>query len=160
MTIKKSITISLILLSALGFAQKVSAVYKINDLVKRIHNSSDTVYVVNFWATWCKPCVQELPEFDNFSKKEHGKPVKVLLVCLDFKEELNKKVNPFLRKNNYSVECVLLDEVNGNDFIDKIDPKWSGAIPATLITKQNKKQTEFFEKKTTEADLETRISKF
>ncbi len=161
MSIKKSISISLLLLiSAVGFAQKVSAVYKINDLLKRIHNSSDTVYVVNFWATWCKPCVQELPEFDSFSKRQHNKPVKVILVCLDFKEELEKKVNPFLKKNNFSLECILLDEVNGNDFIDKIDPKWSGAIPATLITTQHKKQSDFFEKKTTEADLELKLSKF
>jgi thiol-disulfide isomerase/thioredoxin len=109
---------------------QVSTVYKINDLVKRI-GYSDTLYVVNFWATWCKPCIQELPAFDSLSTMVKNKKVKILLVSLDFSEDLNSKVNPFLIKNKIRTECVLLDEVNGNDFINKISPSWSGAIPPT-----------------------------
>ncbi|MCC6370443.1 MAG: TlpA family protein disulfide reductase [Bacteroidia bacterium] len=123
-------------------AQQIKQVYKIDGLLKRLH-SSDSTYVVNFWATWCKPCVQELPGFDSLAMAMPH--VKVLLVCLDFKEELGKKVNPFLLKKGIKSECVLLDEVNGNDFVDKISPKWSGAIPATYFVKGNKR--EFVEKK-------------
>ena len=129
-------------------AQKV-AVYKIDNLLKRIHNNSDTTYIVNFWATWCKPCVGELPEFEKINKEYKSKKVKVLLVTMDFKEELNKRVKPFLLKNKYACEVVLLDEVNGNDFINKISEQWTGAIPATLITKNNKLLVEFYEKKLT-----------
>ncbi len=75
----------------LANAQKVLAVYKLGDLLKRIE-PADTTYVVNFWATWCKPCVQELPAFDSLTTE--NKKLKVLLVCLDFKEEIDKKVNP------------------------------------------------------------------
>jgi hypothetical protein len=71
---------------------------------------------------------------------------------MDFKEELDKKVVPFLQKNKFSMEVVLLDEINGNDFINLINPKWSGAIPATYFTIKNKKKEEFFEKK---VNLET-----
>jgi thiol-disulfide isomerase/thioredoxin len=157
MIIRASILISFILTAFTGFSQQVSAVYKINDLVKRIDNGSDTIYVVNFWATWCKPCVQELPEFEQFAKEHASEKVKVLLVCLDFKEELTKRVNPFLKKNAFKAECVLLDEVNGNDFIDKIDKRWTGAIPATFITTNNRKQTRFQEKKLAKSDLETLV---
>lgn len=143
----------IILLFAIVFGTRISAqninVYKIDDLVKRIYNSSDTTYVVNFWATWCKPCVAELPEFEKLHQENKSKKVKVLLVSMDFKEELTKKVKTFFDKNKYTCEVVLLDEINGNDFINKISEKWSGAIPATLITRNNKSTHEFIEKKVT-----------
>lgn len=129
----------LFLLSSPIHAQNFSRVYKINDLLKRIDNK-DTIYVVNFWATWCKPCIEELPAFDSLSVQSVKTPVKVILVSLDFKEELDKKVKPFLKKHQIKSECVLLDEVNGNDFIDKISPSWSGAIPATLFKKGEESQ--------------------
>ncbi|MES2763234.1 MAG: redoxin domain-containing protein [Bacteroidota bacterium] len=123
------------------------SVYKINDLLKRIHNNSDTTYVVNFWATWCKPCVAELPEFEKLHAAKHPN-LKVILVSMDFKEELDKRVKDFLDKNKYTCEVVLLDEINGNDFINKISDQWSGAIPATLIVRPKPWRTDFHEGKT------------
>lgn len=139
-------------------AQQVP-VYKIGDLLKRIHNASDTVYVVNFWATWCKPCVAELPEFEKLHTQYKDSLVKVLLVSLDFKEDMTGKLIPFLRKNNYTTDIVLLDEVNGNSFINQVSEKWSGAIPATLITTRNKSRQVFLEKKLTEAVIVEEIKK-
>lgn len=130
-------------------SQTKPAVYKIDNLLKRIHNNSDTIYVVNFWATWCKPCVEELPDFEKFNQQNKNKKVKILLVSIDFVEDMNTKLIPFLQKNNYSSECVLLDEVNGNDFINKINVKWGGAIPTTYFTTKNKKKEALFEKKIT-----------
>ena len=117
--------------------------------MNRIFNNSDTTYVVNFWATWCKPCVAELPEFEKLHLDYYSKKVKVLLVSMDFKEELEKRIKPFVVKTKYTCEIILLDEVNGNDFINKIYESWSGAIPATLITRKNKSLNEFIEKKVT-----------
>jgi len=142
-----------------SFAQK-PAVYKINDLLKRIHNNSDTIYVVNFWATWCKPCVQEMPEFESFYRQNKPALVKIILVSMDFKEDLDKKLVPFLEKNPYSSEVILLDEVNGNDFIDKIHTKWGGAIPATYFTTKNKKKEAIFEKKVTLEILNSTMNEF
>ena len=130
------------------FAQTI-ATYKIDNLTQRIFNNSDTTYVVNFWATWCKPCVAELPEFEKLHLNYSSKKVKVLLVCIDFKDELEKRVKPFIEKAKYKCEVLLLDEVNGNDFINKIETSWSGAIPATLITKKSKSINYFIEKKVT-----------
>ena len=146
--IRNKFLIALLFASVSLSAQQV-AVYKIDNLLKRIHNTSDTTYVVNFWATWCKPCVAELPEFEKLHIDYKSKKVKVILVSMDFKEELTKRVKPFLQKNKYTCEVILLDEINGNDFINKISEQWSGAIPATLITKNNKMLFEFYEKKLT-----------
>lgn len=133
MNIKTPLLLISLLIANCIAAQQVSHVYKIEQLRERI-NKSEGPLVVNFWATWCKPCIQELPAFDSLSNTKEQQ-VKVLLVCLDFKEELETRVNPFLKKNNIQTECVLLDEVNGNTFVNSISANWSGAIPATLFKK-------------------------
>jgi thiol-disulfide isomerase/thioredoxin len=144
MSLQKSnyrLVLIIILIAQITFAQKVAGVYKINDLLNRLKNK-DTTYVVNFWATWCKPCVKELPAFDSLLKQDRNL-VKVILVSLDFKEDIEKKVNPFLLKNKVKCEVVVLDEVNGNDYINKISADWTGAIPATYF--KNKKKEIFAE---------------
>lgn len=145
-----------ILFSLSAFPQQVP-VLKITDLEKRIKNGSDTTYIVNFWATWCAPCVKELPDFDSISKEYANTKIKVLLVTMDFKEELQAKVIPFIKAKKLYSEVVLLDEVNGNYFIPKISDAWSGALPATLIINQKKQFNHFFEKKLTYEFLKSEI---
>jgi thiol-disulfide isomerase/thioredoxin len=152
MTIKNALLISFLFLSFSVKTQTVSHVYKINELLNRINTPGET-YVINFWATWCKPCVAELPSFDSLSKISN---VKILLVSLDFKEDIEKKVNPFLAKNNIKMECVVLDEINGNDFIDKVDKSWTGAIPATLF--KAGKHKIFIEKKMHLSELQKHLA--
>src|ERR1700739_2398938 len=94
-----------------GHSQHVSVI-KITDLENRIKNNSDTAYVVNFWATWCVPCVKELPAFDSLNTAYSKKKVKVLLVSLDFKEDLQTKLIPFLISKKIKPEVVLLDETD------------------------------------------------
>lgn len=155
--IKKIITgICLIFLGINSHAQNVP-ILKITDLEKRIKNDSDTTYIVNFWATWCAPCVKELPDFDSIAKTYKSEKIKVLLVTMDFKEELKNKVLPFIVAKKIYSEVLLLDEVNGNYFIPKISDAWSGALPATLIINQKKKFNHFFEKKLTYEFLKSEI---
>lgn len=127
----------------------------LDDLDKRFANGKDTTYVVNFWATWCAPCVAELPNFEKLRISNLKKPVKVILVSLDFKSKLQKEVIPFVKRNNINAEVFILNEPNQQQYIERIDKKWSGAIPATLFV--NKKFRRFYEKEFTESELKNTL---
>ncbi len=100
-----------------------------------LHQENDTTYVINFWATWCKPCVAELPYFEELHQKYKNQKVKVILVSLDFKKSLDKHLYPFLKKNQLQSEVVLLADSKTNNWIDKVEPTWDGAIPVSIIYK-------------------------
>lgn len=155
-TIKRILTLFAFVFSITAFSQKKIPVYKVDKLLSRIEKNNDTLYILNFWATWCKPCVQELPDFEKINTEYKNQKVKVILVTLDFKEELKKRVIPCIKKNKYRTEVILLDEVDGS-FIDKVSKDWTGAIPATLLIKNNKK--EFIGKKTNYEELISIITK-
>jgi len=108
------------------------ATYDADALMARIANP-DTTYIVNFWATWCAPCVKELPEFDKLERMSAGKPVKVILVSLDFREDAAHKLPTFVQRRKLKPEVVWFSETDANEFIPKIDTRWGGSIPATLI---------------------------
>jgi thiol-disulfide isomerase/thioredoxin len=128
------------------FSQTASVrVIKFEDLQKQINNVSDTTLVVHFWATWCKPCIEELPNYEKLSQEFAKKKVRFLLVSMDFTKDLKDKVEPFIAKNNINSEVVLLDEPDYNAWIDEIDKEWSGTIPATLMVNLTMRKRIFFE---------------
>ncbi len=154
---KYCFTLLFVFLVSFVFSQDVSII-KIKDLERRLNNNSDTTYIVNFWATWCAPCVKELPDFDSITKTYGTQKVKVLLITLDFKEDRDEKVLPFLAKKHIRSTVYLLDETNGNYFIPRVSDKWTGAIPATLIVNNKKKYRNFYEQKLTYVFLQKEIS--
>ncbi len=123
--------------SVFGQVQKVS--YK--QLEPYLQLESDTVQIVNFWATWCVPCREELPAFEKIREKYSDKKVKVLLVSLDFPNQAEKQLMPFIRKNNIKSKVMLMDDPHQNEWIDKVDPKWSGALPFTQIYSKGFRQS-------------------
>ena len=98
-----------------------------------LRSSPDTLHIINFWATWCAPCVKELPYFDEIASHKQKQPVRVTLVNLDFRKQLTTRLVPFLRDRDLRAEVVVLDDPDANSWIDEVDPSWSGAIPATLF---------------------------
>lgn len=121
---------------------------------KMMKRESDTIFIYNFWATWCKPCVEELPYFEKLTENYKSKPVKVVLVSLDFRSQYERKVIPFVEKNNLKSDVILLDAPNYNDWLDKVSPIWSGAIPATLVVHTSSNSNKFYEKQLTYPELE------
>jgi len=99
---------------------------------------TDTLYIINFWATWCDPCVKELPAFQQESQKYANKKVKFIFVSMNATREVGKVQN-FVDAHNLGPVILLLNGGNPNDWIDKIDSSWSGTIPATVMYKSGKK---------------------
>jgi thiol-disulfide isomerase/thioredoxin len=123
-----------------------------DQLKPRLSTGSDTVYVVNFWATWCVPCVKELPEFEKLNEVYGDRKVKVLLVSLDNPRHMNSRVIPFIEQHNLKSEIVLLDDPRSNRWIPEVDESWSGAIPATVFFTKDSRS--FYERAFTYDELE------
>jgi thiol-disulfide isomerase/thioredoxin len=132
-------------------------ILRFDQLEPLLHKNNDTTYVVNFWASWCIPCRKELPAIEKIHKDFSDKPVEVLLVSLDFPNQIEGSLVPFLTNNNITARVVLLNDPNSNVWINEVDPSWSGAIPATLV--YNKNNREFFEKELDYNTLKTIILK-
>ena len=100
----------------------------------------EKILIVNFWATWCVPCVEELPYFEQATTDFADSDLKVILVSLDFKKSVEKQLIPFINKNKLQSEVVLLSDPKMNNWINKVSSDWSGAIPATLYLSSDSKK--------------------
>ncbi len=133
----KTIRIFIIVNLVVFFTYKLHAqdikTYTFEELNPLLHKQTDTVYLVNFWATWCAPCVKELPAIEHLAEEFNNKPFKVLLVSLDIPGQIESRLIPFIEKHGVQSEVVLLDEPDFNKWIDLVEKNWSGAIPASLI---------------------------
>lgn len=132
--------------------------YNFDNFEKFLNIKDDEVYVVNFWATWCQPCVEELPYFESINTTYRHKGVNVLLVTLDSPKQVESRLFPFMEEHDIRSEVIMLNDPNANMWIPKVDPHWSGAIPITII--YNKKQRRFYERTFTLQELKTEVEKF
>lgn len=126
-----------------------------NELKPLLNQKGDKIYVVNFWATWCAPCIKELPYFEVLDQRED---VEVLLVSLDFPKHKESRLLPFIKKNKLQAKVVLLDDADENYWINDIHPNWSGAIPATIVYNTDKR--DFYERSFTQNELLNLVESF
>lgn len=132
--------------------------YNFSQLDERLHTKNDTVYVVNFWATWCAPCVKELPYFDQVGERYKSQKVKVLLVSLDMNKQVESSLLPFVTRKKIRQEVIHLHEPDANAWIPIVNAQWSGALPATLIFTATDKK--FYERSFTFEELEQEVKQF
>ena len=142
--------------SITAYSQNVKLI-NIDQLNERIKTGKDSTYVVNFWATWCAPCIKELPHFEKLQADYKSDKLVVLLISVDFKSKLSSAVVPFVKRKNLKNEVLLLNESSPQEYIDRIDPSWSGSIPATLFIKGDKQK--FVESEFTYEQLLTEYKK-
>ena len=128
---------------------------KLPELQKLIHQPGP-VKVVNFWATWCAPCVKEMPLFEKLNQE--NKNSKVILVSMDYDLDPDPaKVKRFIERKKILSQVVILAEENPNDWIEKIDQSWTGALPSTLVINPNSGKRKFIQGELKEGDLEKLI---
>ena len=126
--------------------EAVAAVYKaveyspekITDFLAA--KSNDTLYVTNFFATWCGPCMKEIPHFVEKIEQMKGKPVKFTFVSVDAKEDWNTAVSDFADEYDIRKNIVLFDaSMIAPDYFTTITKTWDGgSIPFTVIKKGDK----------------------
>jgi thiol-disulfide isomerase/thioredoxin len=134
-------------------AQEIPVI-KLKDLENILQSKNKEILVVNFWATWCGPCVKELPYFEDLHQQNAN--ARVVLVSLDFADKLDR-VKTFVGHKNIEAEVLLLDEIDYNSWIDKVDTSWQGAIPATLILNTRTGQRKFLARELAEGQLDNLI---
>ncbi|PZX43128.1 AhpC/TSA family protein [Nonlabens dokdonensis] len=126
-------------------------------LRQTVQPSKEKIKVINFWATWCAPCVEELPHFEDLGSRYQDK-IEVILISLDEAQKIDTAVQPFLEENKIKSTVLLLDDPYAAEWIPVVDEHWDGAIPVTLIVSKDKKQ--FYNKALTQEQLEDAINTF
>ncbi len=126
-------------------------------LEQLLQSSENQLVVMNFWATWCKPCIAELPYFESAREQFADQNVRFVLVSLDFEDVLETKVKKFAAKKNLQSELYLLNELDANKWVDKVSPEWQGDIPATLIFNNAKGIRAFYAQEFSQEELNTII---
>lgn len=148
------LTLSFVLLTSLLFAQVKKV--KITDLETYIQKS-DHPLMISFWATWCVPCVEEIPWFQEGVAKFADQKVELILVSLDFARDYPYKLETFIKKKNWQASFYWLDETNADYFCPRVHPKWEGGIPATLFVNNKTGYRRFFDRALTDRQVEPEI---
>ena len=132
--------------------------YDFDEFEKFLNIQDDEIYVINFWATWCTPCVEELPHFESINTTYKHKGINVVLVSLDKQKHITDRLFPFLEKHDIRSEVMVLNDANPNTWIDRVDPHWSGSIPITIIYSKDKRR--FYERTFKLKELKNEVEKF
>lgn len=127
-----SLFVLLTTLRAQAQAPQPVDLYSLQQFQQRVLQENDTLYVVNFWATWCIPCVKELPHFKELSREYANRPVKFILMSLDAKDKI-AQTNAFIQKKKIGIETHLFAAGDPNVWINALEPSWEGSIPATFL---------------------------
>ena len=115
--------------SCAGSKKNFIEVVNFETFFSKIDLSSEKTYVVNFWATWCSPCIKELPYFEEINNEFKDKNIEVILVSLDFPSQIESRLIPYLKKNRIKSRVILLNDSKINTWVPKISENWDGGIP-------------------------------
>jgi thiol-disulfide isomerase/thioredoxin len=147
----------LMLVAGVAVSQPLRKV-KIGEVDEYIKNSKHPV-MVSFWATWCAPCVEEIPWLQEAAEKHKKDSVELVLVSLDFATYYPKKITDFIKEKNFKATFLWLDETNADFFCPVIDPKWDGTIPVTLLVNNKTGYRKFVNRQLTDRQVEPEVKR-
>jgi len=139
-------------------AQTINQI-KALDLEKMLGNQDNTLFVINFWATWCPPCVEEFPHFQKVSEELKAEKVKFIFVSLDFPSQIESHLKPFLLKNRITSSVSIMMDMDYDKWISDVDSSWQGNIPATLFLSNPRNIRQFHARELGEKELRSIINK-
>jgi len=151
----KTFLIIIFLFIAAGLEAQIKAI-KITDLERTIKESK-TPMIINFWATYCVPCIEEIPYFQEMTKKYKSKGVSLLLVSLDLKTAYPTKIDAMAKRLQLTAPIAWLNETNADYFCPRVDSSWSGGLPASLFVSNATGYRKFYEDEISKAKLEKEI---
>lgn len=106
---------------------------KPGDFGKFKDSAKGKVLVLNFWATWCGPCVAEFPELVALDAKYRDKGVKFVGITADDPEDVQPKVIPFIKKHQVKFDIVQQNIEDSEQLMNQITKDWNGVIPVTVV---------------------------
>lgn len=127
-----------------------------DDAMVVLEQSNARLTVVNFWATWCVPCVEEFPAFVKLDRTLDDRGVDVIFISTDFPNE-KKKVVEFLAEHGVTGTSYLKTG-NSTEFVNSFSEEWSGAVPATFIYDEKDTLLDFWEGKVSYEELKQRAT--
>jgi thiol-disulfide isomerase/thioredoxin len=116
-------------------ADKLPKIEVINEagFNKLIQERDGKILLLNFWATWCIPCRDEFPDLVKVANRYHDQSVEVVGISADYPDEIESKVEPFLKSQNANFKNYVKDVEDDEAFINLVNREWSGALPATFV---------------------------
>lgn len=150
----KILALTLILISATATRAQEINMISLESLNKLIESPDKKLKVINFWASWCRPCIMEMPHFEAIDKTK----ATVYFITLDHPQDI-AKAQRMVEKNGIKSKVLLLDEKDADKYITAINEGWSGAIPATLFVDARGRKY-FHEKAFDKPELENYVKKY
>ncbi|MFQ3214500.1 MAG: thiol-disulfide isomerase/thioredoxin [Marivirga sp.] len=121
---------SVLSLSLMAQTGKVKII-KVAELLILTSEQNQNPRIINFWATWCKPCIKEMPLFIEAAKQ--FPEIDFIFISLDFADQVEKTALFAANKGMDAHSLYLIDDLDYDSWIDQVSPEWTGAIPATLF---------------------------
>jgi thiol-disulfide isomerase/thioredoxin len=150
-------TACFLLIASFAFSQTIKKV-KVTEVEEYIKNSDHPI-VLNCWATWCAPCIEEIPYFMETVKKYSEQKVELVLMSLDFATSYPNKILDLVKKRHFEATFLWLNETNADYFCPKIDPKWDGTLPSTLFVDPKTGYRKFFGRPMTDRQIDLEVGR-